>query len=221
MPPTAVLSWSGGKDSALALYDVSKSKDFEITSLMTTLTRDFGRISMHGVRRALLTAQADRLRLPVDEVWITKSASNAEYERYMSNALEARRSQGVRHVVFGDLFLKDIRDYREKLLSKLDMVGVFPLWMKDTRKLAHTFLHLQFKAIVCTVDPEVLDGGLCGRDFDESFLSELPAGVDPCGENGEFHTFVYGGPIFDGEIGVKRGEVVLRDGFCFTDILPD
>jgi uncharacterized protein (TIGR00290 family) len=216
----ALLSWSGGKDSSLALYELSKSKDYEVVSLLTTLTKGFERIGMHGVRRKLLLEQAERLLLPVAEVWIGKGAGNAEYEEQMSKALAKSYSDGVRHVIFGDLFLEDIRRYREEKLSRANMSGVFPLWHRDTKKLAAYFVEQGFKAIVCALDPKVLDPSFCGRDFDDSFLNDLPASVDPCGENGEFHTFVYAGPIFDGEIEVRKGEVVLRDGFYFADILP-
>jgi uncharacterized protein (TIGR00290 family) len=215
----AILSWSGGKDSSLALYEVTKSKDYEVVSLITTLTKDFGRISMHGVRRQLLLEQAKRLRLPIAEVWIGKGAGNAEYEKQMSDALARSYSDGVRHVIFGDLFLEDIRRYREEKLSRENLSGVFPLWRRDTRRLAAYFVEQGFKAIVCTVDPKALDPSFCGRDFDAAFLSDLPASVDPCGENGEFHTFVYAGPIFDKEIEVRKGEVVMRDEFYFADIL--
>ena len=218
--PKALLSWSGGKDSSLALYDVQQSKDFEVVSLLTTLTKDFDRISMHGVRRALLDMQASRIGVPVEEVWIGRGAANAEYESQLSKALAHNYSKGVRSVIFGDLFLEDIRKYREDRLSAMKMSAVFPNWKKDTKELASYFIKEGFRAILCTVDPKALDPAFCGREFDESLLSDLPAGVDPCGENGEFHTFVYGGPIFDSDIEVKTGEAVLRDGFYFADILP-
>lgn len=175
---------------------------------------------MHGVRRGLLLEQAKRLRLPLTEVWIGKGAGNAEYEAQMTNALAKSYGEGVRHVIFGDLFLEDVRRYREETLSKVKMTCVFPLWRRDTKKLATYFVEQGFKAIVCTVDPKALDPSFCGREFDGAFLNDLPASVDPCGENGEFHTFVYAGPIFDAEVGVKKGDVVLRDGYCFADILP-
>lgn len=216
----ALLSWSGGKDSSLALYEVSKSRQYEVVSLLTTMTKEFERVSMHGVRRSLLLEQAKRLRLPIVEVWIRKGAANIEYEEQMSKVLAESYSEGVRHVVFGDLFLDDIRRYREEKLSTTGMSGVFPLWLKDTKMLASYFLEQGFKAIVCTVDPKALSPTFCGREFDASFLTDLPASVDPCGENGEFHTFVYGGPIFDREVEVRKGEVVFRDGFYFADILP-
>jgi uncharacterized protein (TIGR00290 family) len=218
--PRALLSWSGGKDSSLALHEVRKSKDFEVVSLLTTLTKDFDRVSMHGVRKALLDIQASRIGLPVEEVWLSKGATNAEYESELSEALAHSRARGVRSVIFGDLFLEDIRKYREERLSAMNMTAVFPIWKKDTKELASYFIKEGFKAILCTVDPRALDGTFCGREFDESLLSDFPAGVDPCGENGEFHTFVYGGPIFQKDLDVRKGEVVLRDGFYFADILP-
>jgi len=175
---------------------------------------------MHGVRRALLVAQARSLHLPLEEVWIRNGAPNTEYESQMSEALSKHYPRGVRHVIFGDLFLEDIRKYREDKLAVMNMKGVFPLWKRDTRELASSFIERGFRAIVCTVDPRALDPGFCGRQFDRSFLSDLPPQVDPCGENGEFHTFVYGGPIFEWEIDVRKGEVVKRDGFYFADIVP-
>ena len=216
----AILSWSGGKDSSLAFYEVKRSREYEVVSLLTTLTKDFDRISMHGVRRELLEKQARVLALPVEEVWIAGGASNAEYEAQMTRVLSEHLRRGVRHVLFGDIYLEDVRRYREERLASISMAGVFPLWMKNTKELASSFVKDGFKAVVCTVDPKSLDPSFCGREFDESFLSDLPPRVDPCGENGEFHTFVYAGPIFDGEIGVRTGEVVERNGFCFADILP-
>lgn len=216
----ALLSWSGGKDSTLALYEVLDEGEFQIASLLTTVTRDFDRISMHGVRRELLERQAAALGLPVEEVWISKGAGNAEYETQMRNVLERFKRGGITNVIFGDLFLEDIRKYREERLAQIGMQGVFPLWKKDTGRLAHLFVERGFKAMVCCTDPRKLGNEFCGSEFDESFLARLPPGVDPCGENGEFHTFVYAGPVFREEIQVTRGEVVVRDGFCFADIVP-
>jgi uncharacterized protein (TIGR00290 family) len=216
----ALLSWSGGKDSALSLYEMRNSRDLKVVSLLTTLTKDYDRISMHGVRKALLDMQASRTGLPVEEIWIRKGATNDEYESQLSKALSRHYSAGVRDVIFGDLFLEDIRKYREEALAAVNMSGVFPIWKKGTKELAAYFIREGFRAILCTVDPRALDRSFCGREFDESLLSDFPESVDPCGENGEFHTFVYGGPIFDRDIEVKRGDVVLRDGFYFADILP-
>ncbi len=189
-------------------------------ALLTTVTKDFDRISMHGVRRTLLHEQAASLGLPVEEVWIPKDASNDAYEVQMKAVLLKHRDEGIEEVAFGDLFLQDIRAYREERLGQIAMKGLFPLWGRDTTKLAREFVELGFKAVVCCVDPRRLAREFCGREYDLSFLESLPSGVDPCGENGEFHTFVYSGPIFKDEITIKSGEVVLRDGFYFADILP-
>ncbi|MDG6965823.1 MAG: ATP-binding protein, partial [Nitrososphaerota archaeon] len=182
----AIVSWSGGKDSSLALREALRAEDLKIVCLLTTLTTDYDRVSMHGVRRELLTKQALSLRLPLDEVWITKGASNAEYSSAMRRAMLRHRANGVSHIVFGDLFLEDIRRFREEELLKAEMQGVFPLWKRDTQELAAQFVKDGFKAVVCTVDPKALSANYCGREFDESFLSDLPPSVDPCGENGEF-----------------------------------
>jgi uncharacterized protein (TIGR00290 family) len=216
----ALLSWSGGKDSSLALFETRRSGTFDVTALLTTVTRDFDRISMHGVRRALLERQAELVGLPSEVVWISKGASNEEYDAQMRACLERHKRSGVEHVIFGDLFLRDIRKYREERLSELGMRAVFPLWGRDTAELARFFLDSGFKAIVCTVDPKALGKSFCGVEFDSHFLSRLPPGTDPCGENGEFHTFVYDGPIFSRKIDVRVGEVVMRDGFYFADISP-
>jgi uncharacterized protein (TIGR00290 family) len=212
------MSWSGGKDSALALHEIIETGGYEIKALLTTVTADFDRISMHGVRRSLLHAQASSLGLPLEEVWIPKGASNETYEAQMRAALSKQRDAGVEAVAFGDLFLRDIRDYREDRLGRAAMRGLFPLWGRDTGRLSREFIELGFRAVVCCVDPRRLGKEFCGREFDRSFLDSLPPGVDPCGENGEFHTFVYAGPIFNNEIGVMKGKVVLRDGFYFADL---
>jgi uncharacterized protein (TIGR00290 family) len=215
------MSWSGGKDSALALHEVIKTGAYEVRALLTTVTADFDRISMHGVRRSLLHAQASSLGLPLEEVWIPKGASNETYEAQMRAALSKQREAGVEEVAFGDLFLRDIRDYREERLGQVAMRGLFPLWGRDTSRLSRELIELGFRAVVCCVDPRRLGKEFCGREFDRPFLESLPPGVDPCGENGEFHTFVYAGPIFKSKIGVTKGEVVLRDGFYyFADLLP-
>jgi uncharacterized protein (TIGR00290 family) len=214
------MSWSGGKDSSLALYEIMKSQSFKISSLITTVTRDFDRISMHGVRRDLLRRQSLSLRIPLEEIWINMNASNSEYESAMGNLLKKYKEKDISTVVFGDIFLEDLREYREKKLAELGMKGCFPLWKRDTKNLATRFLNLGFKAIVCCVDPKFLERDFCGVEFDKNFLSRLPENVDACGENGEFHTFVYAGPIFEEDIAVRVGELVLRDGFCFSDLIP-
>jgi uncharacterized protein (TIGR00290 family) len=220
VPESILMSWSGGKDSSLALREIRKTGSHEVKALVTTVTEDFDRVSMHGVRRTLLHAQASSLGLPLEEVWIPKEASNEVYEARMKAVLLTHRDEGVEQVAFGDLFLQDIRSYREERLAQIGMRGLFPLWGMDTAKLATEFVEEGFKAVVCCVDPKQLGKEFCGREFDRSFLESLPRSVDPCGENGEFHTFVYAGPIFKGGIGIRKGDVVLRDGFYFADLLP-
>jgi len=218
--PPALLSWSGGKDSTMTLYENKRNGKYNVVALLTTVTRDFDRVSMHGVRRTLLRKQGEAVGLPIEEVRISKNAPNAEYEEQMKAVLERHKRKGVRDVLFGDLFLQDIRRYREERLASIGMRGVFPIWKRETAALAHFFVDEGFRAIVCCIDPKFLDRKFCGVEFDEAFLSRLPPRVDPCGENGEFHTFVYDGPIFKNAVEVRVGEVVLRDGFCFADILP-
>lgn len=216
-----IFSWSGGKDSALALYEIQKSKNYEILALLTTITEDYDRVSMHGLRRILLEQQAESLGISLEKVFITKDASNEEYESKMKEALLRYKNAGVQSVVFGDIFLQDVRKYREENLSKIGMNGVFPIWRRNTTELAHTFIDRRFKAITICVDSNVLDKRFAARDFDTQFLSELPPTVDPCGENGEFHSFVYDGPIFRENILFKKGEIVLRDNrFYYCDLIP-
>ena len=216
----AILSWSSGKDSAMALYRVVKSKEFEIACLLATITDQFHRVSMHGVREELLDAQARSLGYPIEKVFIPYPCPNHVYEEKMRNILSFWNSRGVRHVIFGDLFLEDIRKYREERLSELNMTPVFPLWREDTTALAKEIIRLGFRAIVTCVDPLKLGPAFAGRAFDDSFLRSIPQRVDPCGENGEFHTFVHDGPTFKQSVPVKVGEVVTRDGFVFADLEP-
>jgi uncharacterized protein (TIGR00290 family) len=219
---TAVLmSWSGGKDSCIALYEVQRTQDYRVAALLTTLTRDYDRISMHGVRRGLLEKQATSLGLPLHQVFISKDATNEEYEMRMGEAFSVHREQGVVSVVFGDLFLEDIRAYREQFLARHRMRGLFPVWKRDTGIFIRQFLELGFRAVVTCVDSKVLDRSFAGRLIDESFLSSLPAQCDPCGENGEFHSFVFDGPIFTAPVKFSLGETVLRESFWFRDLLPD
>ncbi len=193
----------------------------EIKALLTTLTKDYNRISMHGVRRELLFAQARSLGIPLEEIWIPSKATNEICEaQTIKSITKWRESENLSSIVFGDLFLEDIRIYREKFLRTLGLECIFPLWGKDTRELAKFFVESGFEAIICTVDPKKLDPSFCGREFDSEFLSEIPSTADPCGENGEFHTFVFDGPIFKEKLDVKVGQVVSRDGFYFADIFP-
>jgi uncharacterized protein (TIGR00290 family) len=221
MPEPVLISWSGGKDSALALAEVLRDGRYEVAGLVTTVTRGYDRISMHGVRRALLHAQAESLGLPLVEAVISPGASNAEYEAALAEVLTRYKAVGVGRVVFGDLFLSDIRAYRERQLAALGMECLFPVWGRDTVELAGEFVAAGFRAILCCVDPRQLDRSCCGRELDAAFLADLPEGVDPCGENGEFHTFVFDGPLFDHRIGCRRGEVVGRDGFWYCDLVPE
>ncbi len=216
-----LFSWSGGKDSSLALHEIQKNQKYEITALITTVTADYDRVSMHGLRTSLLEEQARNLDIPLQKVLISKNASNDEYESKFNEVLLKYKESGISQVVFGDLFLEEIKQYREDLLQKIDMECVFPIWKRDTTKLAYEFIDLGFKAITVCVDSEVLGEEFAGREFNEQFLNDLPEGLDPCGENGEFHTFVYDGPIFNKNINKKLGEIVLRDErFYYCDILP-
>jgi len=213
------LGWSGGKDSSLALRAL-RAAGREPVALITTVTEGVERISIHGVRRELLHAQSHALGIPVVEVRIPLPCPNAVYEAQMEAALAAPPLDAVTEVAFGDLFLEDIRAYREERLAPSGRGALFPVWGRDTAALAREFLDAGFQAIVATVDPRHLDGAFAGRAYDAAFLRDLPADVDPCGENGEFHTFVHAGPIFDAPIAVETGEVVERDGYVYADILP-
>jgi uncharacterized protein (TIGR00290 family) len=210
--------WSGGKDSAMALHVLRQQQDVRIAALLTTVTDGYDRISMHGVRRTLLSRQAEALGLPLCEMRIPPQCVNPIYEERMRDALLAQKENGIRCVAFGDIFLQDLREYRERNLAKVEMAAIFPIWKRDTRELAQNFCALGFRAIAVCVDAKKLSREFAGRELDESFFRDLPTGVDTCGENGEFHTFVYDGPIFSSEIAVERGEVVERDGFYFCDL---
>jgi uncharacterized protein (TIGR00290 family) len=216
-----VVCWSGGKDSCLALQRVLARPDLRVEALLTTVTADFDRISMHGVRRELLEEQANALGFPLRQVLISRGATNDEYETKMGEALAAYRARGIETVVFGDLFLADIRAYRERLLTKYGMRGLYPLWGLDTAALIRDFIARGFKAALVCVDPANLPPAFAGRFIDEALISDLPAGVDPCGENGEFHTFVFDGPIFTAPVRFQFGEKVCRDSFWFCDLIPD
>jgi uncharacterized protein (TIGR00290 family) len=213
--------WSGGKDSAMALHALRANPACRITALLTTITEAYDRVSMHGVRRALLERQADSLGLPLHAVLIPPQCINATYEERMKKALAEHHAKGVRRVAFGDIFLEDLRAYREKNLALAGMQAVFPIWKRDTHHLAQEFLRLGFRAITVCIDPRVLDASFAGRELDSSFFTDLPHGVDACGENGEFHTFVFDGPGFERPIPFRIGERVMRDGFYFCDLLPE
>ncbi len=216
---SALVSWSSGKDSAFALREVMRAGELEVVGLLTTLTRQFGRVSMHGVREELLDRQAAELGLPCVKISIPTPCSNEDYESALIERLVSAREGGVTHVVFGDLFLDDIRAYRERLLEPLGLVAVFPLWLRDTRVLPGEMIAAGISARLTCVDPRRLSPQFAGRTFDAQLLADLPPDVDPCGENGEFHTFVTRGPMFAHPIEVTAGEVVERDGFVFADLI--
>jgi uncharacterized protein (TIGR00290 family) len=218
--PKAWLAWSSGKDSAWALHAIRQRGEFEVAALLTTINRTYQRVAMHAVREALVEMQAAAAGLPLVKVPIPSPCSNEIYEQAMSEAMARARAEGVWHVAFGDLFLEDIRAYREKHLAACRMTPVFPVWGKKTRRLAEEMLAGGLSAFLTCVDPRKLDRTFAGRRFDAHLLHELPPSVDPCGENGEFHTFANAGPMFDREIPVVAGEIVERDGFVFADLLP-
>jgi uncharacterized protein (TIGR00290 family) len=221
MPLPVVFAWSGGKDSAMALHCLLRDPAFEVAGLLTTVTEGYERISMHGVRRELLQQQAASIGLPLEEVRIPPQCPNSTYESRMAEAMLRYRGRGILHVGFGDIFLRDLRTYREENLARAGMFAVFPLWDVDTRELAERFIADGFRARTACIDPEKLDKSFAGRELDANFFRELPIEVDPCGENGEFHTFVFDGPIFRSPVMVVTGQVVERDSFVFCDLLLD
>jgi uncharacterized protein (TIGR00290 family) len=227
----AIASWSGGKDSAMALWKVQQENAFEICGLLTTISLPYNRISMHGVRRELLEAQAKATGLPVYTVQVSEK-TNAAYEDAMLIAFSKLRSKGITHIIFGDIFLEDLRVYREQLLARAGLKCVFPLWKKNTKTLAQEFIDEGFKTITCCVNDAQLTQADCGKEFDAEFLKRLSPSVDPCGEHGEFHTFCYAGPVFKQEIKFTIGEIVYRPlelktsdekiatkGFWYCDLL--
>jgi uncharacterized protein (TIGR00290 family) len=217
--PKAWLAWSSGKDSAWALHTVRQKREFDVVALLTTVNRTHQRVAMHAVRESLLEIQAAAAGLPLLKVPIPSPCSNEVYEQAMSEAMARAQAEGVRHVIFGDLFLADIRAYREKQLARCGMTPVFPLWGKETRRLAEDMVAGGLSAYLTCVDPRQLDRAFAGRRFDAALLADLPGSVDPCGENGEFHTFANAGPMFQRELGVTAGEIVEREGFVFADLL--
>ena len=221
MTERAWVSWSSGKDSAFALAEAREDPSLEVVGLLTTLNRSADRVAMHAVRRELLLAQAAAVGLPVHQVDLPWPCGNEEYERLMTHALTAAQHAGVTRMVFGDLFLADVRAYRERALAGTGVEPVFPLWGRPTADLAGEMVDRGIRSTLTCVDPSQLDGGFAGRAFDRDLLAELPAGVDKCGENGEFHTFVHDGPGFAAPLEVRVCEVVERDGFVFADVLPD
>lgn len=214
------MSWSSGKDSALALHHVLRAAELEVVGLLTTVNAEFGRVAMHGVRRDLLEAQADALGLPLHVVELPWPCSNERYEQLMSSAVAGARAQGVEAMVFGDLFLADVRGYRERMLAGSGLEPSFPLWQRPTVDLSLELIKLGFRAVITCVDGAQAPAELAGRWYDRELLAELGPTVDRCGENGEFHTVVIDGPDFNAAIPVTVGETVERDGFLFTDVIP-
>ena len=216
-----ILAWSSGKDSAFALHVLRGMPDVEVVGLLTTVNETHDRVAMHAMRRTLLEAQAGAAGLPLLIVRIPHACSNDAYEAAMGAALEEAKARGVRGVAFGDLFLEDIRRYREKQMAGTGLRLVFPLWGRPTAALAQEMLDAGLRARITCVDPRVLPASFAGREFDRQLLADLPRGVDPCGENGEFHTFAWDGPMFAHAVPVRGGEVVTREGFVFADLAPD
>lgn len=214
-----LLAWSSGKDSAWTLHCLNSSEHYEVVGLLTTFNKEFDRVAMHAVRRELVEQQADALDLPIFPVMIPWPCSNADYETAMLSAMEAaHRDHGVTHVGFGDLFLEDVRAYRERMMAGTGLTPVFPLWGMATDELARAMVEGGLRAVVTCLDPSTLPQVFAGRIFDGAFLEDLPEGVDPCGERGEFHTFAFTGPMFRTAIHVEAGDVIHRDGFVFTDL---
>lgn len=226
----SIFNWSGGKDSALALYHILKDRDYSIESLITTINKEKDRISMHGVRRTLLEKQADSLGIPLKQVLIGEMPSMEEYDEKMRTMLSEFKRRGVTHSIFGDIFLEDLKSYRDQKLAQLDMKGYYPLWQMDTYKLYNEFIRLGFRAIIVCTNSRYLDESYLGRELDHDLLNEIPADVDPCGENGEYHTFVFDGPLFHYPIDFTVGEKVFKSyqsdqnskydtGFWYLDLV--
>jgi len=215
-----IFAWSSGKDSARALHEIRQDDQYDVVSLLTTVTEGYDRISMHGVRIRLVEQQAESIGLPLEKVYISKESSSENYETAMRDALLRHKAKGVTSVAFGDLFLEDLKEYREKKLAEVGMKAVFPLWKRDTTELARSFIEQGFRAIITCVDSQVLGGEFSGRLYDEQFLADLPSNIDPCGENGEFHSFVYDGPLFSKPVRFEKGDIVVRENrFHFCELL--
>jgi uncharacterized protein (TIGR00290 family) len=229
--PKAVMNWSGGKDSALALHKILEQKEFDVKYLLTSVNKHWQRVSMHGVRRELLKKQSEAIGIELIEIFLPESPSMEIYETEMNKTLGLLQDKGVSHSIFGDIFLQDLREYREKQLNKQHLQAVFPLWQIPTENLIEEFIELGFRAVTVCVDAEKLDRSFCGRLIDQKFVAELPTGIDVCGENGEFHSFVFNAPFFRQPIEIEIGEIVFRDSkskenvdwsnrFYFCDLLP-
>lgn len=210
MPAPTLMNWSGGKDSALALYHALHDPRYHVTDLLTSVNAQYQRVSMHGVRVALLEQQAQRIGLPLTKLELPEMPGMDDYERLMKAALAPVQARGIQHAIFGDIHLEDLRHYREQQLARVGMQAVFPLWQRPAADLLREYLDLGFRAIVVCVNEKMLDASFCGRELDAEFLRDLPPEVDACGENGEYHSFVYDAPYFSAPIAVERGEQVRR-----------
>jgi len=220
MTKPVFLSWSSGKDSAWTLYNLQQNPDYEVIALVTTVNEKYKRVAMHGVREQLLQQQADAANLPIHSLNIPSPCSNNDYEKVMRDFLNVMQKNNIEYMAFGDLYLEDIRQYREKQLENTGITPLFPLWKKPTRQLAHEMIDGGLEATITCVDPRKLSADFVGRRFDHNFIKSLPDGIDPCGENGEFHSCVHNGPMFKQAIPVTNGEVVTRDDFVFSDLIP-
>ena len=222
MKARVLLSWSSGKDSAWSLYRLRQQADVEIVGLLTTFNQAAERVAMHAVRQTLVEAQAAAVGVPLWPADLPFPCSNEQYADIMRGVIQRAQTAGITHMAFGDLFLEDIRTYRETMLAGTGIAPLFPLWgtAADTPGLAQNMLDGGLRAVLTCVDPKQLPAAFCGRAYDEALLADLPAGVDPCGENGEFHTFCHGGPMFTQDIPITVGASLTRDGFCFTDVTP-
>jgi len=218
--PRTLLSWSSGKDSAWTLYLLRQQPHYELVGLLTTLNREANRVAMHGVRRELVEAQARAANLPLWDVDLPSPCSNDDYERIMREVCAKALREGIEAIAFGDLFLRDVRAYREKQLEGSGLQPIFPVWDIPTPALAREMIDSGLRARLTCIDTEALPATFAGREFDHQLLADLPPTVDPCGENGEFHTCVYAGPMFDKPIAVEPGEIVYRDRFVFADLIP-
>jgi len=225
----AVFNWSGGKDSAFALWKVLKQKEFSVEILLTSVSQKYERISMHGVRKELLIQQAASIGLPLEMVMIPDEPSMSDYDNLMAAKLTKLKNKRIEYSIFGDIFLEDLKKYREQRLAEVDMKAIFPIWKMDTRQVVQQFINYGFKAVVVSANARLLDKSFAGRLIDKSFLADLPVNVDPCGENGEFHSFVFDGPVFNKPIHFKTGETVLKQyktsdkwdhAFWYCDLLP-
>ncbi|AKH93251.1 diphthine--ammonia ligase [Elizabethkingia anophelis] len=227
MKEKVLMNWSGGKDSAMALYNILNNKNYKVEGLLTSVNAANQRISMHGVSGEVLVKQAESIGLPLTKINLPEASDMTAYENIMEQTLSTFTEQGIETSVFGDIFLEDLRKYREQQLEKIGWKAVFPLWKKDTRNLVYEFLELGFRTRICCINKQYLDSDFLGCDLDEYLIDKLPENVDPCGENGEFHTFVYAGPVFQNNLSIKNGERVEKSynhdgkayGYEFCDIL--